>query len=124
MGHDHQSPLGLLLLWRSTAFPGSALDEFAFSRVEVGEILSVAVAGDICANDGKEPFGASDPLAFANASERLPHGARNAEMRAVGVASCRVGHGLSPSVGCCFRFPCALCVCAVLGYSVCAKFCV
>lgn len=39
-------------LWRSAALTGSALDELAFSRVEIGAVPLVAVAGDISADDG------------------------------------------------------------------------
>src|SRR5690606_31404742 len=79
---------------RSAALTGSALDELTFCGLEVGEVSIVAVVGDISADDGKEPFGASDPLAFADAAESVPHDSWDAEVSAVGVA-CWVGHGRS-----------------------------
>src|SRR5690606_39933252 len=45
------APRSGLLLWRPAAFPGSAFDELTFCRFEVGEILSVAVGGDVLTND-------------------------------------------------------------------------
>src|SRR5690606_39845240 len=65
-------------------------------RLEVGEVLSVAVGGDVLTNDGKEPFGASDAPAFADTAERFPHGPWDAEPGLVGVAGrCGVRHGVS-----------------------------
>src|SRR5690606_18864955 len=58
-----------LLLWRAGGLTGSRFDELTVCGLEVGEVLSVAVGGDVRANDGREPVGAREALAFADAAE-------------------------------------------------------
>ena len=68
-----------LLLWRSAALTGPAFCEFAFCGFEVGEILSVAVVGDVRSDDVEEPFSARKASTLANAAESVPHDAWDAE---------------------------------------------
>src|SRR5690606_10092628 len=83
------APRSGLLLWRPTTFPGSALDELTFCRVEVGEIASVAVGGDVRPDDVEESLCTGEAAARANAAKRFPHDAWDAEPGLIGVA-CRV----------------------------------
>src|SRR5690606_41354533 len=84
---------------RSVAIAGRARVELGFSRLYSGEVPSVAMAGDIRANDGKESLCTGDPLAFADAAEGVPHDAWDAEPGLVGVTGlCGVRHGALPSV--------------------------